>query len=393
MVDDYRWVLELIDRFYGAAGNDDEWPELLKDLVQFLEGLGTTLHSCDSRLQPIDRVFSYNVSDSAIADYLAHFHTVDIRKQRAVSGPVNRVVTDADLVDDEVIANHEFYQDFLRPIGYRHVISAIIELDDGSYAFCSSHRGLNQDHADRDVLDRAGLLLPHLRRSLQLRRRLSVLGARGQAALDLLDGLGQAVFMIGSHGRIIWQNSWSDRILNQQDGLIISDGELHAVSAAANAELQQLVKAALLTSSQPRTGPGGLTNITRPSLKRPYQVLVTPLSRSPERNILSLQLNVVPAAAIFVMDLEQKSVPSTDVLRTLYKLTPAEARLAIALGSGISLKAYAERAKLSIHYVRWLLKQVEAKTDTRRMSDLIRLLARQTGVFGAVTENGKGKDR
>ena len=90
------------------------------------------------------------------------------------------------------------------------------------------------------------------------------------------------------------------------------------------------------------------------------------------------------------MDLEQNSVPRTEVLRTIYNLTPSEARLATALGSGVSIKAYAEQTRLSIHYVRWLLKQVEAKTDTRRITDLIRLLARQTGFFGAL---GRERER
>ena len=387
MMNDYRWILQLVDRCYGAASDDDQWPELLKDICEFLDGCATTVHFSDSQLKPIDQVLGHNVSEEAVAGYLAHFHRIDVRKQRAVPGALNRIVTDSDLVGDEIVTGHEFYQDFLRPIGHRYVVSAVMGLDDGSYAFCSAHRGLKQEHADSEIVSRAGLLMPHLRRALQLRRRLSTVGAQGQAALELLDGLGQAVFMIDSVGRIIWQNASADRLLHQQDGLITSDSELRAASTAANTELQRLIKSAVETSSRPKTQPGGMTNIARPSLKRPYQVLVTPLSTSPETNIASRQLSIAPSAAIFVMDLEHGSVPHADVLRTLYNLTPAEARLAMAIGSGMSLKTYAERSKLSIHYVRWLLKQVEGKTETRRMTDLIRLLARQTGFFGAPAED------
>ena len=393
MVNDYRWVLRLIDECYAAASNDDLWPAFLQDLRQLLDGHGTTLFFTDHQLRPIDRFFGDNVSPESIADYRAHYHTVDVRMQRSIPGALNRIAADLDLVDESVIDSHEFYQDFLRPIGHRYVVAAVLDLEDGDYAFCSSHRGLKQDHADGDVLDKARLIMPHIRRSLQLRRRLSSVDAHGKAAFEVLDGLGQAVFLIDSGGRIVWQNAWASRLLAQEDGLLTSDGELKALSTNASAELQKLIKSAISTSKRPRARPGGMTIVPRPSLKRAYQILVTPLARAPERNLATQQLGISPSAAIFIMDLEQKPVPRTEMLRTLYNLTPAEARLATALGSGVSVKAYAEEARLSVHYARWLLKQVEAKTETRRMTDLIQLLARQTEFFGVLVDSIKGKDK
>ena len=362
-------------------------PQLLQDLRQFLDGHGATLLFTDAQLRPIDSSFAENVSPETIANYQAHFHTIDIRRQRAIPGTVNAIVTDRDLVDEDIVKNHAFYQEFLRPVGLRYIVTAVMGLDDGSYAFCSSHRGLNQDHADSAILESAALIMPHLRRSLQLRRRLSATKASGQAAFELLDGLGQGVFLIDAEGRIIWQNEFAGRLLDQQDGLIAADGELRTLSNAAGVRLQELIRSAISVSDRPRAQAGGMMTVPRPSLKRSYQLLVTPLSKSQEMNLVSRRPINRPSAAVFIMDLEQKSVPHTDVLRTLYNLTPAEARLATALGSGFSLKSYAEKTKLSIHYVRWLLKQVEAKTETRRMTDLIRLLARQTSFFGAHADN------
>ena len=392
MTDDYRWVLQLIDRCYGAAVDDEHWPLLLKDINRFLEGDGLTLFFTDADLKPIDQFFSDNITPESIADYQAHFHTVDIRMQRAIPGALDSIVTDRDLVDEAIVKGHEFYQDFLRPIGHRYIVSAVMGLDGGGYAFCSSHRGLKQDHAESGVIEKAQLLIPHLRRSLQFRRRLLTERAQSRTTLDLLDGLGQAVFLVTSNGRILWQNGCADQIVRQQDGLITSDGELRALSATAGSELQGLIASAVETSDNPLVKPGGMMTIPRPSLKRSYQVLVTPLPKAPEMDITARQLQIVPSAAIFIMDLERKPVPSTELLRRLYNLTPAEARLATALGSGDTIKAYAEKTQLSVHYVRWLLKQVEAKTDTRRITDLIQLLARQSGFFGAVIDSHRGQD-
>jgi DNA-binding CsgD family transcriptional regulator len=389
---DYRRIMELIDRCYAAAASDDHWPSLLKDVRTLFNGHAATLRFSDNHLKPIGHFFADNISAESMADYRTYYYVRDIRMQRAIPGAVDRIVTDRDLVDDGIVGSHEFYQDFLRPIGLRYVVSAVMSLDQDTYAFCSVHRGLLQDHADGEIIDGAQLLFPHLRRSLQLRRRLSAASAQGKVVLDLLDGLGQGVMMIDSGGCIVWQNAWADRLLRQQDGLFTADGELRTLSSPANAELQRLVGSAIGRPERPEVGAGCTMTVPRPSMKRAYQLLVTSLPVAPETAIDGGELHAGPAAAIFIMDMEATSVPPVEQLRRLYDLTPAEARLATALGSGKSVKAYAEEAKLSIHYVRWLLKQVEAKTDTRRITDLIQLLAKQTGLFGAVVDSDEAKD-
>lgn len=386
---DLEWVLQLVDRCYSAATDDKEWPNLLKDINGFLDGHGATLFFTDSQLKPIDEFFGDNVSPESVLDYQAYFHSIDVRMHRAYSGGLDRIVTDLDLVDEETVRTHEFYQDFLRPIGHRFIISAMMDLGDGAHAFLSSHRGLNQSHADADLLDRARLLLPHLRRSLQLRRRLFQANSQGQGALELLHSLGQALFLINGDGRIIWQNASADRLLAEEDGVATIEGELRAGDAKANSGLQLLIKSGISASSHLRKRAGGMMTIPRPSMKRSYHVLVSPLSTMVEANLALQPSSIRPSAAVFVMDLERNLVPPAVVLRSLYNLTPAEGRLAMAIGSGISLKSYAEQNELSIHYVRWLLKQVEAKTETRRLADLIRLLASQANLFIQPSSNDK----
>jgi DNA-binding CsgD family transcriptional regulator len=306
---------------------------------------------------------------------------------RAIPGGIGKIVTDADLVDEAIVSKHEFFQDFLRPLGLRYVVAAIMDLDDGTFGFASCHLGLQQEHPDRATVDQAALLMPHLRRGLQLRRRLTTVRATEHAALEVLDRLGHAVFLINEQGRVVWQNVTADQLLEQRDGLTTADGELRAAAARATKELAALIRTAIHAVDQPRATPGGLMTIARPSLRRAYQVLVTPLPKAPSLNRVAIGLDGTPAAAVFVTDPETSSAPRAQVLAKLYHLTPAEAKLATALASGLSTKAYADQEKRSIHYVRWLLKQVEAKTDTRRIADLIRLLTSQAGFPGKIPDD------
>ncbi len=376
-----------IDLVYGAAANDRLWPEALAALQRHLDGCGATLFFTDDRLRPIDRFFGHDVTDEAVSSYKSHYHDVNIRLQRAVPNHLGRVVTDGDLVDRSIIDRHEFYQDFLRPIGHRYFVSMVMDLGDGIFAILSVPRGLRQEHAGQDTLERAARLMPHVRRSLQLRRRFAEVESTGQAALETLDQMGQAVVLIGRSGRIVWMNRFADRLIDQRDGLLVMDGELRAKTPQNTAELHQLIRSASQIADRLRVRPGGMMTIERPSLTRAYQLLVTPLPGGAALAIGASVLKNVPVAAVFIVDPETNPAPRAQVLARLYNLTPAEARLATALASGTSIRHYAEQGKLSIHYVRWLLKQVEAKTCTRRIADLIRLLTSQTVLFGKSPED------
>lgn len=65
---------------------------------------------------------------------------------------------------------------------------------------------------------------------------------------------------------------------------------------------------------------------------------------------------------------------SAATLRTLFALTPAEARLCSSLSSGASLSIVAEELDISVHTARVHLKNILRKTGTRRQAELMRLL-------------------
>lgn len=376
--DDGR-VLALINQLYAAACEDDLWSGVLKEITSLLQGESSTLFFTDSALKPIDSFFGSNVSPESISSYRAHYHKVDIRLQRAIPNHIGRIVSDRDLVDETIVAKHEFYQDFLRPIGHRFIISAILDLGDDVFAFASCHLGLKQDHADLETLETAAILLPHLQRGLQLRRRMIEIRATEHAALEVLDRLGHGVFLLNENGRVVWQNVTADELLKQRDGLSTQDGELRAGAVKEENDLAALIKSAIQVIQRPKSVPGGVMNVSRPSARRAFQVLVAPLSRPPSFDLSLRRVGSIPVVGVFVTDPEANIVPRADILKKRYSLTRAETKLATALASGMSTKAYAEQEKRSIHYVRWLLKQVEAKTDTRRITDLIRLITGQIG--------------
>lgn len=72
---------------------------------------------------------------------------------------------------------------------------------------------------------------------------------------------------------------------------------------------------------------------------------------------------------------DRAAVPTAGVLQGLFDLTPAEARVARAIGDAQSVENIAELLGVSRETVRTQLKSVLAKTGVGRQVELVRLLA------------------
>ena len=117
---------------------------------------------------------------------------------------------------------------------------------------------------------------------------------------------------------------------------------------------------------------GGALQLSRPSLKRPLHLLVTPLPAEG-----SFPADRCAACAIFVSDPEADVETDDDVLRHLYGFSRAQARIASAMLRGQRAPDIADHLGVSLNTVRTHLKQIFAKTGVTRQADLVRLLLQE----------------
>lgn len=78
---------------------------------------------------------------------------------------------------------------------------------------------------------------------------------------------------------------------------------------------------------------------------------------------------------LIITDSDGIQPPSASTLRLVYDLTPAEARLAMALRGGTDLAAYASAAAISKETVRNQLKSVFGKVGVSRQAELAAVLS------------------
>lgn len=179
-----------------------------------------------------------------------------------------------------------------------------------------------------------------------------------QAAAAALDRLQLGVLLTGGNGRVLLSNHSAKGMLARADGLALNAGFLHAADAPTQAALRKLL------CEDP--GRGGALAVSRPSLLRPYALLVTPLGPGSEPH--------GAVKAVFLSDPEGDNATGAETLQRLYGLTPSEANLAVELLQGQSLEEGAAALGILVSTARTHLKHIFAKTATRRQSELVRLL-------------------
>jgi DNA-binding CsgD family transcriptional regulator len=111
--------------------------------------------------------------------------------------------------------------------------------------------------------------------------------------------------------------------------------------------------------------------LSRPSLQRALNVMVTPLF---PQNGLPAQRGAV--VALFVSDPEAREETDADPLRRFYGLTPAEAALTAHLVTGQDLKRASEALQVTMNTARTHMKRVFEKTGTKRQAELVQLILR-----------------
>jgi DNA-binding CsgD family transcriptional regulator len=176
-----------------------------------------------------------------------------------------------------------------------------------------------------------------------LDRVLSDVGIAGVSA-EILDALRLAVVLVAAGGqRVLWANRSARGILNRAEGLCVGPRGLQVAGSAG----------------------GGAVHVPRPS-GRPLALVTSPLSHAPS--------GLGPIHAVFITDPDAEIEAPAAALTRLYGLTRTESEVAGELLAGRTPEELAAELGISVHTARTHVKRILAKTETRRQSELVRLL-------------------
>jgi DNA-binding CsgD family transcriptional regulator/PAS domain-containing protein len=206
-----------------------------------------------------------------------------------------------------------------------------------------------------------------------MRLHRSMVGAeiRGRATAMVLDAVPLGVVLVNSASRVLLTNRAADEILSLADGLVRdSESELRASTPAESDRLRQIIHDVAGVATGEMDRPVGVLRLDRPDSSSSWLLAVIPVRARRRSDTVS------EIAALFITgttEAEPSGIPAQSLER-LFSLTPAEARLLIALVDGLGLDEIAEQFEVSKNTLRNQLNQVFRKTGTNKQSELVRMV-------------------
>jgi DNA-binding CsgD family transcriptional regulator len=358
---------QVIDKIYSAALDADLWHAAMAAIDQAVGGRGGML-GIDAAGRPgFLSVTGYDQEAlTSFASYYASKSYVWSLVLKATEGGVihDRRVMASDRRRHDVFANEWATQ---HDTGDCVAFPLLKRTDRTAFAVFARSRARGEfDAPELDFLRR---LSPHLRRTAQIRVELDRSELCPDLTLEAIDKLHDGVIFATADGAVTNLNASAERLLTSiNSGISISQGRLRCARADQTMKLQKLLAQASGIDKVSQRQGGALT-VHREHEAKSLTVLCVPLGES-RRWSLDRQ----PTVLLLLSDTARSTRASADLLRDLFGLTPAETRLAIRLGGGMSLTDAAAELGVAKATVRSQLNAVFQKTQTNRQGELVQLL-------------------
>jgi DNA-binding CsgD family transcriptional regulator len=348
----------LLDRIYEAAAIPELWPETLESLADHYDSRSAVLYTvADGGVRPIISPRSQHL----VADYHDGNWGAENRvvAERLMAAPDPGFWTHLDWFTQEQLDALPIVRDFWRPRGIEGCCGTYIQGADHD-GIIIGFDGLGSQQRARELIPAMNLLRPALARAVTLSGR--VQAGKARAAMAGLAEVGTAAAILSADGKVraatpAFERRLGAEMLDWSARLGFRNRRTDTAFLAALAEVR-------------RPGGAGRTLAVRGDDGRPpYALHIAPI-RQQARDLFGDH-----AALLFVADGVNRSVPNADLIRALFDLTVAEARVARGLAAGSSPTEIAADHKVALGTVRSQLKAVFAKTNVERQSDLVALLA------------------
>ena len=362
---------DLIERIYASAVRPERWRDVIRGLSELFGGapvLGETYlpRASDDPFESVGLQEAYVLRTAEDWMSLLPWAT------RVESHFADRFRPVSEGLPGFELVGSEFYERWMKPQGLAPLWPLVLTIMGKSEAvvaavtvFRRQGEGIFSEAEIRD----ADVLVPHFQRAFHMRMLLDAAYDARVPVADALDRLPLGMLVLDGNRQVLIENASAARILALEDGIEVRSTGPSAADERETSKLLELIEAALTSGEGQSLESTSFMQISRPSGRQPFSVMISPLRSAPAGALSSEAV-----AVCFISDPEQGQVPTLEALQQIYELTPAEAEMLQLLAKGLSLDEIAADRGISLNTVRSHLKHIFRKTGTSRQGELLGLV-------------------
>lgn len=350
---------ELIDRIYECSFVPELWPDVLDELAALVDARGGQLFAV--REKTMSWVTSRSLTETFRAYLEDGWFAQCNRRVCLFSNNQPTFLSEFDFWSQEELDNNVIYRDFFRPRGLGWSASTGLAMPTRDNIVFTIERDYQRGPIEKEAVDALNALRPHLARAGFIAARLSLKNA--QTANNTLALLGMPALLLDEWGVVIEANDAMSELPDAvrwraQDRIALGDESADALLHSALAQLDSPLPAAVNSFAlRSQTGAAALV------------AHLVPIRRSAQ-DIFGRS-----CALLVFTPVTGRKAPPVELLRSLFDLTPSEARVARGLATGESLDEIAETGGVTRNTVRTQLQQVMSKIGCTRQAEVTALLS------------------
>jgi DNA-binding CsgD family transcriptional regulator/PAS domain-containing protein len=360
---------EVLLSLYRGVRDPDGWLDFQRHLSHRLGTINSVLSLRWPEGTRPGLLYTFNGDAARLPPALRAYAAID----PFVNIAEGRAVRLLDLVDPRAFRASTYYREWLVPVGVEYALGLDVREAGRFHArlrLCRARSAGDFTAADCRLVES---LAPHLRLAVGLYSDLDEARSGRELYADAMDSLTLATIVLDEHGRMIHSNRLADAVLAQRDGISASGEQLVVAGREDARRFRELVARAVGQFSSNRPAVAQAMQLSRPSGRPAYELVVRPAPRGLLADDRRLNARV---AVVIGSDVGERAPAelSAEAVQQLFGLTRKEAELALRLAAGRRLLEAARDQGISLNTARAHLRAIFAKTGINRQSRLVSAL-------------------
>ena len=353
----------IIGDIYDCAANPELWPKTLESLrgvmgCAYVMSAYADFSGVGQGLAPVLKLHSSPWDISWFERLQPHLTTIP-HVDELYRSDIDSAWIQMECMEESAFQKTDFYTTWVKPQGLRDCLNSMFinrHSIRGVVSFATHESQPLLGNRERKI---AELVSPHIRRAMAINDMVD----KGNLALALyrkvLDTLSVAVFLVGTGSRLIFANAKGEAILSDGGLLQLAHGKL----AAHRFDITGTTLEDAIARGVKGDGTVGISGIGVPLVSLAGEraaAYVLPIMGDDLRGQMGAGY-----AAVFIAQRGEQQPMAIEILRTVFDLTPTEAKIAYATSLGDNPEAIALAHGSVVDTVRTHLKNIYTKANVQ----------------------------
>ena len=348
----------LLNQIYEAPFAPELWPGILDDLARIADARGGELFLVNGTV--LNWTTSDNMRGSMERAIAGNWLQRGERLPRLTRALHAGFVTEPDVYTEAERQADPIYRDFLIPAGLGWAAAMGVALPTGDLICLCLEREGKRGPVEPGIIRELDILRPHLARSALLSVRLQL--ERARTIAETLARIGLPALVLGHQGRVLAANPLIEALTTHLRWRALD--RVSFKDQIANALLQQTIRQ---LDQHARAGVQSFA-LRGSGDEAALVAHVVPICGSARDIFTSC------TAILVITPVALPNAPPAEIIRSLFDLSAAEARVARHLVAGSTVSEIAAADRVSSNTVRTQVRGVLEKTGCRRQAEMVALL-------------------